>query len=155
MRTGGAPPRAASLGSRSRGSTAHSPTPTTMSSLLRPLRLLALVLPLLLAAACASRRVSPDGTLEGESAESRGATVRVENQSIYETRVYIAQGSGRVRIGNASPNSTTVMRIAASYLAGGQRQIRFILERIASGTQPQVEDYPVAPGDVVTIVVRQ
>lgn len=139
----------------SRGRTAFPPIPTTMSSRARALRVLLLALPLLVGAGCGSRKVSQDGVLEGGSEEDRRATVRVENQSIYETRVYIQQGGGRVRIGNATPNSTTVLRIAPSFLAGGQRQLRFILDRIASGTRPQVEDYPVAPGDVVTIVIRQ
>lgn len=125
--------------------------PMTMPSSRRLLGMLALAAAVLAAPACASRTAGENGGETGPS-DTRAA-LRVQNQSIYDTRVYLVQGSNRIRLGNASPNSTTTLQIAPSFLAGGTRQLRFLFDMIASPKPTVIEDVAVSPGDIVTVVL--
>lgn len=79
-------------------------------------------------------------------------TLRVENQSFLDMTIYLIAGAQRVRLGMATGNSTTTLRIPQQYVFGAS-SLRFLADPIGSNRTPISESITVTPGDEVGLVI--
>ena len=113
-----------------------------------------LVLIALVAAACAQAARTDRDTVPADSisAETFG-TVRVDNRAFNDMTIYVIEPSGaRSRIGTATGNSTTTLRIP-SRLLGGTRTLRFQADPIGGRDTPISEEVTIVPGEVVILTI--
>ena len=76
--------------------------------------------------------------------------IRVENQAFLDMVIYLIIGSQRIRLGQASGNSTTVLDIPSQYVFG-PTSMQFVADPVGSSRMPISESITVSPGDVVTL----
>lgn len=97
-------------------------------------------------AACASppRQAAAPGTR---------TTLRVENRNFSDMVIYVITSVGqRIRLGQVTGNTTSVMEIPA-YLVGGAQTLRFLADPIGSRVSPVSEQIAVEPGEEVTVTI--
>lgn len=99
------------------------------------------------------------GTATGDVAPADTApnvtygTLRVDNQAFSDMTIYVVEPSGqRSRIGTATGNSVTTLRIPARLL-GGARVLRFQADPIGGTQTPISQEITVNPGEVVELTI--
>ncbi len=104
------------------------------------------------AAACTHTSTAGAG---GAAAPEAATTLKVENQGSIDMDVYVLRApvGQRIRLGTATGNSTTRMRIPSDVLMGVNTSLRFVADPIG-GTRPSVSSsIMVNPGDEVTLQI--
>jgi hypothetical protein len=76
----------------------------------------------------------------------------VQNQAFLDMTVYVLRGSERVRLGQATGNTTTRLRIPARMLAG-PTPLRFLADPIGSNRTPTSSEILVSPGEEVVLTI--
>jgi len=79
-------------------------------------------------------------------------TVRVENQGFADMTIYAIRSGQRVRLGQASGNSTTTFTIPANLIFGAT-PLRFLADPIGGRGTPISDEITVQPGDQVRLVL--
>jgi len=79
-------------------------------------------------------------------------TVRVENQGFADMTIYAIRSGQRVRLGQASGNSTSVFVIPANLIFGAT-PLRFLADPIGGRGTPISDEITVQPGDEVRLVL--
>jgi hypothetical protein len=122
------------------------------------MRKVALLAALLAIGACAKASTSTaGGTVSPDVAESvpdeTHATLRVDNQAFPDMAISDIESSGmRSRIGTATGNTITTLRIP-SRLLGGVRSLRFQADPIGGSRAPISEEITLVPGEVITLTI--
>jgi hypothetical protein len=94
----------------------------------------------------ASRQGGPQG--------SEPATMlEVDNQSFLDMNIYlVTTGGARIRMGTASGNSRTTLRVPSTYVFGGS-ELRFLADPIGAQRTPISQGITVFPGDTVRLII--
>jgi hypothetical protein len=79
-------------------------------------------------------------------------TVLVENQGFADMTIYAIRSGQRVRLGQASGNSTTTFTIPANLIFGAT-PLRFLADPIGGRGTPISDEITVQPGDQVRLVL--
>ena len=79
-------------------------------------------------------------------------TVRVENQGFADMTIYAIRSGQRVRLGQATGNSTSTFTIPANLIFGAT-PLRFLADPIGGKGTPISDEITVQPGDQVTLVL--
>lgn len=117
-----------------------------MTKSMRALLAVAVVAGSISISACGAARQGPRGS-------DPPTTLQVENQSFLDMNIYlITSGGARIRLGTATGNSTTNMRIPPSYVFGGT-DMRFLADPIGSQRTPVSQSITVFPGDNVRLII--
>ena len=107
----------------------------------------------LMAAACAQAARTDRGTPADSVVAEPFGTVRVDNRAFNDMTIYVIEPSGaRSRIGTATGNSITTLRIP-SRLLGGTRTLRFQADPIGGRDTPISDEVTIVPGEVVTLTI--
>ena len=104
------------------------------------------------AAACTHTSTAGAG---GTATPVQATMLKVENQGSLDMDVYVLRApvGQRIRLGTATGNSTTRMRIPPDVLLGTNTSLRFVADPIG-GTRPSVSSsILVTPGDEVTLQI--
>ncbi len=80
------------------------------------------------------------------------AYVTVDNQSFSDMDIYVLSGGQRVRLGTATGERKTRMKIPA-FAIGGTQQVRFLARPLAGNRLPVTEEIAVEPGNDVTLTI--
>lgn len=81
------------------------------------------------------------------------STLQVVNQRFLDMDVYVLpQNGARLRLGTATGNSTTNMRIPSSVIFG-TTQLRFVADPVGGPGASLSESILVVPGDQVTLTI--
>jgi len=78
--------------------------------------------------------------------------LRVQNQAFLDMNIYVLRGAERVRIGQATSNTTTTLRIPPSLLTG-PTPLRFLADPIGSSRTPVSSEMLVKPGEEVQMTI--
>lgn len=78
--------------------------------------------------------------------------VRVENQAFLDMTIYVYRSSQRVRLGTATGNSVTRLRIPSNLIFGATA-LRFQADPIGGNRTPITQEITVAPGDEVVLTI--
>ncbi|HJU73921.1 MAG TPA: hypothetical protein VJ717_09250 [Gemmatimonadaceae bacterium] len=93
------------------------------------------------------------GARQGPRGSDPATMLQVDNQSFLDMNIYlITSGGARIRMGTAGGNSTTNLRIPATYIFGGS-ELRFQADPIGSNRQPVSQSITVFPGDTVRLII--
>lgn len=118
-----------------------------MTKTLRALLAVAVVTGSVATSACGGARAGgPRGT-------DPPTMLQVDNQRFLDMNIYlITSGGARIRLGTANGNSTTTMRIPATYVFGGS-EMRFLADPIGAQSSPVSQSITVFPGDNVRLII--
>ncbi|MDB4884879.1 MAG: hypothetical protein JWN79_317 [Gemmatimonadetes bacterium] len=108
---------------------------------------LAMAMCLSLAAGC---RPSSDPDTAAEPVPP--TRLRVENQAFLDMTIYVYRSSQRIRLGQASGNSVTVLTIPANIVVGSIA-LRFQADPIGSSRASISQEITVSPGDEVILTI--
>ncbi|MGQ0537396.1 MAG: hypothetical protein ACT4R6_00495 [Gemmatimonadaceae bacterium] len=79
--------------------------------------------------------------------------LQVDNQGFLDMNIFlITTGGARIRLGTATGNSSTTLRIPSTYVFGGT-ELRFLADPIGSGRTPVSQGITVWPGDTVKLII--
>lgn len=93
------------------------------------------------------------GARQGPRGSDPPTMLQVDNQSFLDMNIYLlTSGGARIRLGTATGNSSTTMRIPASYVFGGT-EMRFLADPIGSQRTPVSQSITVFPGDNVKLII--
>lgn len=84
--------------------------------------------------------------------QNEPTTLQVDNQGFLDMTVYASRSSQRVRLGTATGNSKTNLRIPSA-LVNGLTPLRFIADPIGATRASISEEITVAPGDTVVLTI--
>ena len=79
-------------------------------------------------------------------------TLQVDNQGFLDMAVYAVRSVERIRLGTATGNSKTNLRIPSA-LVNGLTPMRFIADPIGATRASVSEEITVAPGDTVVLTI--
>jgi hypothetical protein len=122
------------------------------------MRRIMLVTAAVLVAACAQAGTSTStGSIDAGAVDSipdeTYGTLRVENNAFPDMTIYVIEPSGvRTRIGTATGNTITTLRIPNRVL-GGARTLRFQADPIGAREAPVSQEITVIPGEVVVLTI--
>ena len=109
-------------------------------------RILAISIALMVTTAC-------NGLRQGAPANPNAPTiVQVDNQGFLDMAIYAARSAERVRIGTATGNSKTNLRVPQG-MVNGLTPLRFIADPIGATRASVSEEITVAPGDTVVLTI--
>lgn len=108
------------------------------------IRVVLLLLAPLLLGAC--------GAVRSMRGDSEDASVRVQNQAFNDMTIYVVAGSQEIRLGTATGNSTTTLRIPSTVVGIG-RELSFRADPIGSSAVASSYSIFVDPGDEVTLTI--
>ena len=111
------------------------------------IRVLAFSFALLTGAAC-------NGLRHGSTAidPNEPTIVQVDNQGFLDMAVYAVRSTERIRIGTATGNHKTDLRVPPG-LVSGLTPLRFIADPIGGNRASVSEEITVAPGDTVMLTI--
>jgi hypothetical protein len=92
------------------------------------------------------------GGARSQATDQPQTTLRVENQGFLDMTIYVLVGSQRVRLGIATGNSNTTLRIPSQYVFGAT-SLRFLADPIGGNRTPVSESITVSPGDEVVLII--
>lgn len=120
------------------------------------MRRLILVVAAAAVTACAQASTSTSGGDVGPAdttAAPTTTTLSVDNQNFSDMTIYVIEASGaRQRLGTATGNSRTTLRIPARLL-GGSRALRFQADPIGGTQAPISQEITVVPGETVVLTI--
>jgi hypothetical protein len=104
------------------------------------------------AAACAGTSSAGAG---GTATPRPVTTLNVQNQGSLDMNVYVVRGpvGQRIRLGTATGNSTTKLKIPSDMLLGTSTSLRFIADPIGGTRRSISSEILVNPGDEVTLQI--
>jgi len=79
-------------------------------------------------------------------------TISVENQGFSDMTIYAIRSGQRVRLGQATGNSTSTFTIPANLIFGAT-PLRFLADPIGGNRSPVSDEITVQPGDQVRLVI--
>lgn len=95
---------------------------------------------------CGASRQGPRGT-------DPVTMLEVENQGFLDMNIYlVTSGGARIRLGTATGNTSSRMRIPATYVFGGT-DLRFLADPIGGSRTPVSQGITVFPGDTVKLII--
>ncbi|MFL5576998.1 MAG: hypothetical protein ACJ79S_13615 [Gemmatimonadaceae bacterium] len=116
-------------------------------------RLLAALLPTLVAGAAAAPMTACRSKPREAPSPNAPTTVRVENQGFPDMVIYVVDQSGtRQRLGTVTGSSTQVLMIPRNLIFGGTT-LRFIADPVGGTRAPVSDQITVQPGDQVTLTI--
>jgi hypothetical protein len=120
-------------------------------------RLVVFVLAAAVAACARAGTTTSSGTVAPDVADAvpddTYGTLRVDNQNFLDMTIYVIESSGaRSRIGTATGNTVTTLRIP-NRLLGGARTVRFQADPIGGRETPVSQEVTVIPGEVVVLTI--
>lgn len=86
----------------------------------------------------------------GAVAPEDNTTLRVENQSLSDMRIYVWRGGQRIRLGTANLGTTANFKLPRSVVLG-MTSIRVLAEPIAGHGTAVSEELTVSPGDDIVM----
>jgi hypothetical protein len=94
------------------------------------------------------------GAMRGDPEfQEQGASLRVDNRSWSDVRVYVVTTAGhRTRLGMVSGSSNATLRIPVGVVAGG-REVQFQVDPVGSRATASSFNIFVRPGETITITV--
>jgi hypothetical protein len=98
---------------------------------------------------------SPSATasVDSSTADTSAAAVQVDNRAFEDMAIYVVYQSQRIRLGIATGNNITVLRILPFIVGTGPVSVCFAADRIG-GTHPILtEPITVQKGDVVSLLI--
>lgn len=110
-------------------------------------RVLAVAIALLVLGACSGFRRG-----SGPADLNQPTILQVDNRGFLDMTVYAARSVERIRLGTATGNSKTNLRIPSS-LVNGLTPLRFIADPIGATRASVSEEITVAPGDTVVLMI--
>ena len=110
-------------------------------------RVLAASMTLLVLGACSGFKRG-----SGTADVNQPTIVQVDNRGFLDMAVYAARSVERIRLGTATGNSKTNLRIPSS-LVNGLTPLRFIADPIGASRASVSEEITVAPGDTVVLTI--
>ena len=117
-----------------------------MSKTMRMLLTVALVAGSVSMSACGGARQGPRGS-------DPPTMLQVDNQRFLDMNIYlVTSGGARIRLGTATGNSSTTLRIPATYVFGGS-ELRFLADPIGAASTPVSQSITVFPGDNVKLII--
>ena len=111
------------------------------------IRVLALSVALLAVVACSGFRHG-----SGTTDPNAPTIVQVDNQGFLDMAVYAVRSAERIRIGTATGNNKTNMRVPSG-MVSGLTPLRFIADPIGGNRASVSEEITVAPGDTVVLTI--
>lgn len=78
--------------------------------------------------------------------------LRVENQAFLDMTIYVYRSSQRIRLGQATGNSTTRFTIPSNIVMGAM-SLRFQADPIGGNRLPVSQEISVSPGDEVFLTI--
>lgn len=96
--------------------------------------------------------VAACGGARSRATDQPQTTLRVENRGFLDMTIFLLVGSQRVRLGIATGNATTPMRIPSQYVFGAT-SLRFLADPIGGNRTPVSESITVSPGDEVVLII--
>jgi hypothetical protein len=126
--------------------------------------LLCLTASLTLVAACSSGTppkgpdpaagsISATASVDSSTADTSGAVVRVDNRAFDDMAIYVVYASQRIRLGVATGNSVTDLRVLPFVVATGPVSVRFAADPIGGTNLILTEPITVQRGDVVSLLI--
>jgi len=103
-------------------------------------------------AAAPACRSTPEGNGSEAPAPAPRTTLQVENRSFNDMTVYVLRGSQRLRLGNATGNSTTTFTIPP-HLIFGATSLQFLADPIGGSQRPVSESIVVSAGDEIRMQI--
>ena len=88
----------------------------------------------------------------GTTDPNQPTIVQVDNRGFLDMAVYASRSLERIRLGTATGNSKTNLRIPSS-LVNGLTPLRFIADPIGATRASVSEEITVAPGDTVVLTI--
>lgn len=88
----------------------------------------------------------------GSTNPNEPTTLQVDNQSFLDMAVYAVRSVERIRLGTATGNRKTNLRIPSA-LVNGLTPMRFIADPIGATRASISEEITVAPGDTVVLTI--
>jgi len=88
----------------------------------------------------------------GSANPNEPTTLQVDNQGFLDMSVYAVKSFERIRLGTATGNRKTNLRIPSA-LVNGLTPMRFIADPIGSTRASVSEEITVAPGDTVVLTI--
>lgn len=93
------------------------------------------------------------GLSRGSGRLDQPTVVQVDNQGFLDMSIYVVRGVGeRVRIGTATGNGKTNLRIPAG-MVNGLTPLRFVADPIGGSRASVSQEITVAPGDTVGLMI--
>lgn len=93
------------------------------------------------------------GARQGPRGSEPATMLQVENQSFLDMNIYlVTTGGARIRMGTATGNTTTSMRIPSTQVFGGT-ELRFMADPIGGNRTPVSQGITVFPGDTVRLII--
>lgn len=109
-------------------------------------RMLLVILLAVLLGACGSRQVAE------ERREQGSASLKVENRSWADMRVYVVLTGQRMRLGTVS-GGATAMLVLPSHVVSGGRDLQFEVDPLGSRSRATSYSIFVRPGETVTLMI--
>ena len=88
----------------------------------------------------------------GSTTPNEPTTLQVDNQGFLDMAVYAVRSVERIRLGTATGNSKTNLRIPTG-LVNGLTPLRFIADPIGATRASISEEITVSPGDTVVLTI--
>lgn len=106
---------------------------------------------ILLATATAAGLLACAGNRGGDTIDpSMPTMLSVENQGLYDMRIYVLRNSQRIRLGTANLGQTTTFKLPRSILAG-MTSIRVIADPISGRGVSVSEEITIMPGEEIVM----
>ena len=97
--------------------------------------------------------ISATASVDSSTADTSGAVVRVDNRAFDDMAIYVVYASQRIRLGVATGNSLTDLRVLPFVVATGPVSVRFAADPIGGTTPILTEPITVQRGDVVSLLL--
>ena len=101
----------------------------------------------------AAGSISATASVDSSTADTSGAVVRVDNRAFDDMAIYVVYASQRIRLGVATGNSVTDLRVLPFIVATGPVSVRFAADPIGGTTPILTEPITVQRGDVVSLLI--
>jgi hypothetical protein len=91
----------------------------------------------------------------GTATPEEATTVKVVNQAYLDMNVYVSRApvGQRIRLGTATANTTTILKIPSGVLVGANTSLQFIADPIGGTRRSVSSEILVTQGDEVTLQI--
>jgi|GEM_PF-1115936 hypothetical protein len=97
--------------------------------------------------------ISATASVDSSTADTSGAVVRVDNRAFDDMAIYVVYASQRIRLGVATGNGVTDLRVLPFVVATGPVSVRFAADPIGGANPILTEPITVQRGDVVSLLI--
>ncbi len=98
---------------------------------------------------------SPSATasVDSSTADTSAAAVKVDNRAFEDMTIYVVYQSERIRLGIATGNNVTLLRILPFIVRTGPVSLRFAADPIGGSHPILTEPITIQAGDVVSLLI--